>query len=933
VKSWCSGKWGEKFTKSQKWAMALNRDDIHLSLEGVVHQAHISSAGAVVVQHGAIWSSVQFTSRNGAVFTLDGILNVFAKDMAKTIDSGRTSYLAENHARLELEAFERQLALVNLWGTRVLESINEHRAKPRWIAQQTVDQWAASRPSGLDGDFHLAKLVSLPHLSARLKEKGRLVEDCVSFWLQNLPKWANNFNDKHLAQELVICNDLFTRIEKSPLTDEQARSVVCFDNRVLVVAAAGSGKTSTMVAKAAYALHRKLVPADRILLLAFNKDAAQELQNRVQERLAPLGFVSEGIVAQTFHKFGLDVIGLATGRKPSLASWLEGNKDIEHLSMLIDGLKDTSPWFRTSWDLFRVVLSRDLPKFSREQHDTEDWDWASGKNGFRTLNGEIVKSHGERIVADWLFYNGVSYEYEPPYIHDTADATHKQYQPDFFYPGINLYHEHFALDQDGKPPAEFSGYMESIVWKRGVHQRHNTSLIETTSAQLRTGEAFRILATALTAKGVVLDPNPERETKGRKPIENEELVRLFRTFLTHAKSNDISDKDLRERVKKVAVGTFSYRHDMFLDLFVDIRKAWEKSLRDVGCIDFEDMLNIAGDLLEESKFDSPYDLVMVDEFQDASRARARLTRALVKKSGRFLFAVGDDWQSINRFAGADMSVMTKFEEWFGKGVTLKLERTFRCPQSICDLSSRFVLKNHAQIKKVVKSTQPEFAPALVCYQVGDDSKIQGSLEKWMANLVAKIEAGTVTPSGKKKISVFVLGRYNRDSKFMPDNWHAKFGRHLDVKFSSIHGSKGLEADYVILPRMAGSRSPFPSLQTDDPVLLLAMPSGDDFALSEERRLFYVALTRARRSLVLFTIDGNVSPFMAELVIDAKLELERMDGKTTKTKVCPTCKEGTLVGRPAKAPRFLGCSRYPKCKHTENFPVKATVGKHPEPFNP
>lgn len=922
MNSWGSGKWGEKLTKSRNWVIALRGEDILLKLEGTIHQAHLSSAGAVAVQTGAIWSSVQFASRTGVVHSLDGILNVFATDMAKAIGAARTRYLQENQKRLELEAFERLVGAVNAWSVAVMKSYTEHKASFRWIAEETVQKWAATRPSGLDGDFHLAKMVKLPALAQHLTFKNELVQYGVNFWQQDLRSWVKLSNDKHVASELDACKDFFTRIEKSPLTDEQARSVLCFDNRVLVVAAAGSGKTSTMVAKAAYALHRKLVPAKRILLLAFNKDAAEELQNRVRERLTPLGLASEGMVAQTFHKFGLDVIGHATGRKPSLASWLEGGKDIAHLSMLIDGLKDTSPWFRTSWDLFRVVLSRDLPKFGKEQDDTEDWDRTTKQNGFRTLNDEIVKSHGERMVADWLFYNGVSYQYEPSYIHDTADATHKQYQPDFFYPTINLYHEHFALDQDGNPPAEFKGYMEGIVWKRGVHRLYNTTLIETTSAQLRTGEAFRILEKALTTKGVVLDPNPDRETKGRKPIENEDLVRLFRTFLTHAKSNDLSDKDLREKAKKAAVGTFSYRHDMFLDLFVDIRKAWEKTLRDSGSIDFEDMLNKAGDLLEEGKFDSPYDLVMVDEFQDASRARARLTRALVKKPGRFLFAVGDDWQSINRFAGADMSVMTKFEEWFGKGETLKLERTFRCPQSICDVSSRFVLKNSVQLKKVVKSTQPEFAPALQCYQVLDDSKIRSGLEKWMADIIAKIDAGLVPSAGKRKISVFVLGRYNRDAQYIPDNWQAKFGRHLEVKFSSVHGSKGLEADYVILPRMASGRSPFPSLQADDPVLLLAMPSGDGFAFSEERRLFYVALTRARRSVVLFTVDGNVSPFLAELVIDEKLELERMDGKKTTTKVCPTCKEGTLVGRPNKEPRFLGCSRYPKCKHTENFPAKS-----------
>lgn len=109
---------------------------------------------------------------------------------------------------------------------------------------------------------------------------------------------------------------------------------------------------------------------------------------------------------------------------------------------------------------------------------------------------------------------------------------------------------------------------------------------------------------------------------------------------------------------------------------------------------------------------------------------------------------------------------------------------------MCDVSSRFALKNTVQITKVVKSTQPEFAPALPCYQIGDDGKIQDGLEKWMANLAAKIEAGTVVPSGKQKISVSVLGRYNRDSQYVPDNWDAKFGRYLDFKYARLKGIRG-----------------------------------------------------------------------------------------------------------------------------------------------
>ena len=158
------------------------------------------------------------------------------------------------------------------------------------------------------------------------------------------------------------------------MTDEQANAVVCFDNRVLVVASAGSGKTSTMVAKAGYALHRGLVDADKTLLLAFNTEAAKELQSRILERLTPFGFPAEQIVARTFHAFGLEVIGKATGKKPTIAPWLEHGGDIERLADLIDRRKDRDTIFRAKWDLFRVVFSRDLPKFDHEEALPEDWD-------------------------------------------------------------------------------------------------------------------------------------------------------------------------------------------------------------------------------------------------------------------------------------------------------------------------------------------------------------------------------------------------------------------------------------------------------------------------------------------------------------------------------------------------------------------------------
>ena len=183
-----------------------------------------------------------------------------------------------------------------------------------------------------------------------------------------------------------------------------------------------------MVAKAAYAIRSNLVQPERILMLAFNNKAAVDLREKLVDRLTPIGLPANRISAQTFHAFGLEVIGRATGKKPSLAPWLESG-DLEQVGRIVDELRDESSSFRGRWDLFRLVFGRDVPEFGAEE--PEDWDLV-GNKGFRTLRGEIVRSKGERQIADWLYYNGVNYEYEKPYEHETADSLHSQNRPDFY---------------------------------------------------------------------------------------------------------------------------------------------------------------------------------------------------------------------------------------------------------------------------------------------------------------------------------------------------------------------------------------------------------------------------------------------------------------------------------------------------------------------
>ncbi|WP_244957622.1 3'-5' exonuclease [Alicycliphilus denitrificans] len=272
--------------------------------------------------------------------------------------------------------------------------------------------------------------------------------------------------------------------------------------------------------------------------------------------------------------------------------------------------------------------------------------------------------------------------------------------------------------------------------------------------------------------------------------------------------------------------------------------------------------------------------------------------------------------------------MTKFREWFGHGQVLKLEQTFRCPQALCDVSSQFVAKNPAQITKRVRSVTPSQGPVLQAFQVDQKDKLASAITQFLVKLAEEIEAGTVPPGRNGKVSVYVLGRYNADRQYVPTG-RSRFDRFLEVSFLTIHRSKGSEADYVILPEMRSvlrGRS-FPNTRADDPVLALAMPEGDNYPLGEERRLFYVALTRARRSVAMFTVRGQCSSFIRELENERSVVITDTDGEVISEENCPSCKQGVLVSRTGPYGEFRSCSNYPACayKPRKNNAVSSTSG--------
>lgn len=268
---------------------------------------------------------------------------------------------------------------------------------------------------------------------------------------------------------------------------------------------------------------------------------------------------------------------------------------------------------------------------------------------------------------------------------------------------------------------------------------------------------------------------------------------------------------------------------------------------------------------------------------------------------------------------------------------------WRAGQALCDVSSKFVSKNPTQISKRVRSATPAVGAVLQAFQVDSKDKLADAIDQFVVRLAQGVRDGTTPPGRNGKVSVYVLGRYNADRQYVPTR-KSRFERWVDVAFLTIHRSKGSEADYVILPEMLSvlrGRS-FPNTRADDPVLALVMPVGDDYPQGEERRLFYVALTRARRSVAMFTVQGKCSSFLRELEDDGVVAITDTDGQAIQEESCPSCKQGILVLRTGPYGEFRSCSNYPACsfkskrrQHTPD-PFIQRKGTHkpaPVPFSP
>ena len=679
----------------------------------------------------------------------------------------------------------------------------------------------------------------------------------------------------------------------SPPTAEQAEAIATDEDATLVLAGAGTGKTAVITGKIAHLVRNRCIPPRQILVLAFNRKAAAEIRQRLPHDLA-------GAHVATFHAFGRRVIA-GVEAAPTLSKLAEDEAMLPAAidRILVDLVDDP----RQSRVLADFITRHRAGYRSQFDFNTPGQYYDHVRRiELRTLSGDLVKSFEELEIANFLTLNGVSFHYERPYPVETVTPWHRQYRPDFYLPDHDIYIEHFALDRQGRPPEGWTGYAEGVAWKRDIHQQYGTRLIETYSWQQRAGVLRERLRQQLQEAGVAFQRVPIRTLLlelGRWLISW--LAQLIATFLNHVKTSGVSAETLRERARDSRDRT---RGEAFLDIFEQVSARYDRLLGEEK--DFHDLINHAAAHIRNGRWQSPYRYVLVDEFQDISAGRMALLRAL-KGRGVAYFLVGDDWQSIYRFAGSDVALVRECGRYLGHVRERALSRTFRFARGIMEPSTAFVVRNPAQTQRTLRPAQGVRDGGITVVASEDPaSGLRDALHDIQAS-----EGASGPP-----VSVLVLGRYRRSSGALPPPRPSR----LRLEFSTVHAAKGREADYVVVLDLRDARLGFPSQHQEDPLLRLVLPPPPrgHYRHAEERRLFYVALTRARRGTYLVADSQRPSAFVNEL-LRQHTGLRRLgEFKRDRTPTCPRCRTGSLdVSSTGQTMSCLNapfcCYRAPRCQ--------------------
>lgn len=637
---------------------------------------------SIACKRGLVWGELEFSLPDDKVVRLHG---------TEWNETQRFyHYLSQAWQKWSQQMSEVAAGVLN----QQAEAIRLAEQQDRWLKRSDISSWQLAIRKSFD---------AIPLPVTRLDE----FECCRDAWRYCL-RWLNDSdsqrsqrNARWTERMLEQYADYFAQVESSPLNLSQARAVVNGEDSLLVLAGAGSGKTSVLVARAGWLVMRRQATAEQVLLLAFGRKAAEEMNERLRSRLH-----SEDFSARTFHSLALYIIRQGSNKSPVISK-LENDTPARH-DFLIDVWRQ---------------------QCSEKKAYASGWrQWISDELGWELEEGQFWQSNAlaNRLVSR----------------------------------------------------------LERWLGLMRMHGGAQAAMIESAPDEIRP---------------------------------------LF-----------------SKRVK----------------LMAPLLKAWKTALKEEGAVDFSGLIHQAINILDKGRFISPWKHILVDEFQDISPQRAELLAALRRQNRQTsLFAVGDDWQAIYRFSGAEMTLTTAFHHYFGEGECCVLDTTYRFNQRIGEVANTFVQRNPHQLKKSLNSLTKGTKKSL---QLLPEDQLEALLNKM---------SGYVKPHER----IMVLARYHHLRPEVLDKAATRWPT-LNLEFMTIHASKGQQAEYVILLGLSQGDEGFPAPARESVMEAALLPKVEAFPDAEERRLAYVAITRAIHQVWLLYDRDRPSDFVAEL---SRLDVPQM----------------------------------------------------------
>lgn len=693
-----------------------------------------------------------------------------------------------------------------------------------------------------------------------------------------------------------------TKTDLSALNDKQREAVISENKRLLVLAGAGSGKTKTLLQKLIYLIEEKGVSPSKILAITFTKNATNEMLDRLIISADSTGeyekqlfdkrrtkiekdkerFLQQkkhkwidGLTVKTFHSFCYSVLrndGVNEFDNKFRIIGDEKKDEEDELSkhvapetvfevfhkILIENCENTEYLLK----LKRYILDYIVDKIHLKKDDNNFFS-KDGKH-FTTLDGTKVRSKSEQFIADWFYRHSIKYEYEPE-----LNVKDFSFHPDFFVHEANLYLEHIS---DLSYPTKA---------KEEQFQKGKLLLVKTFDS--------------MTKDSALFNHTLDKVIKNRLPSDYQKSTSLnYREEFNHYHSDvkDFIQQVIRVtdmiKVENISIDTVlqNARKDQherirnFYELAIPIVKGFIDYCTNKSYLDFNDLISKSTSLFLNhddviQKYRNKFEYILVDEFQDVNNLQVELIKLLLTNKTQ-LFCVGDDWQSIYGFRGSNVNYIVEFEKHFDNAEIIKLNLNYRSTQNIVGASNEVIKHNKFKVDKDVQASKISEHKIVVFSGNNLEENIQFCSEK----------VNELLKDGFNNDEILFL--YRRNKMFSPYFNFFK-GEGTRVQGKTIHASKGLEAKVVFIIGLTEGNGGFPDIWLEDRIFQIIKKANHDVLMEEERRLFYVAITRAKDKLFLITEKGNESSFLKEIPdVFTVRTVNQMKSVVEKIETCNKC---------------------------------------------